>query len=109
MAYFSNSSEGMILDEQCANCVFGKDPCPIALVQMENNYEQKNNPRLRSAMNCLVNEKGLCQMKALVDKRLTNLDTFGDLGIEGNDFVKQELLKIQERVQARDFRELAKD
>lgn len=71
MAYFSNGTEGMILDEQCAHCPVGKHPeasCPIILVQSVYNYEQlkDGNEKLREAMNALVNEKGICQMRKVM-------------------------------------------
>lgn len=40
MAYFSNGSEGMVFDSQCERCKYGKHPCPIALVQIDANYDQ---------------------------------------------------------------------
>lgn len=48
-AYFSNGTEGMVLDELCARCHFGFDkdlnnrqdyPCPAWLLQITWNYEQ---------------------------------------------------------------------
>ncbi len=67
MAYFPNGSSGAILDEQCAECL-PEDPCPIAFVQIEYNYEQCNagQEKIRELMNILVNEKGECQMKKYV-------------------------------------------
>lgn len=57
MAYFSNSSSGEVLNEQCADCPLGYGwndpaqqelfdreavprPCPVALVQLTYNYKQ---------------------------------------------------------------------
>lgn len=57
MAYFSNSSEGEVLDAQCQDCPLGwgwndpdqqslfeverqPRPCPVALVQLTYNYDQ---------------------------------------------------------------------
>lgn len=82
MAYFSNSTEGMILEEQCAECPVANDaPCPILWVQITYNYEQIQNgerTKMSELMDCLVNEKGECQMKpiietGLVDKRQQDL------------------------------------
>jgi len=73
MAYFSNSSEGMILDEQCMECYLPDDaPCPILLVQGLYNYDQMKagNKKLREAMNILINDKGGCQMKPILDQHL---------------------------------------
>ena len=71
MAYFPNGSSGAILDEQCAECL-PEDPCPIAFVQIEYNYEQchAGQEKIRELMNILVNEKGECQMKKYVRPRL---------------------------------------
>jgi len=43
MAYFSNSSEGSCLDNECLNCILHDKPCPIFLVQATYNYEACNN------------------------------------------------------------------
>ena len=74
MAYFSNGTEGMILDDQCSECLHA-DPdvgCPISLLQMNFNYEQNKtgNEKLEEAMNYLINKDGVCQMKPLIDKHL---------------------------------------
>ncbi len=73
MAYFSNGSEGEVLDEQCVKCL-PYDPCPIALVQLEYNYTQcsAGQEKMRELMNCLVDEKGNCRMKRYVKPRLQN-------------------------------------
>jgi hypothetical protein len=83
MAYFSNSTEGEILDAQCADCPLGAGwndpdqkqlfdvieqkmrPCPVAFIQLDFNYDQlaKGQEKLRHAMNCLINEKGVCQVR----------------------------------------------
>lgn len=75
MAYFSNGSEGCALDAQCSDCRIPNDaPCPILWVQMTYNYDQldKGNEKLREAMNCLVNERGECQMKPIIDGQLVD-------------------------------------
>ena len=72
MAYFSNGTEGDILNQQCCDCPLPDDsPCPILLMQLTFNYKQIINgkPSLASeVMNTLVNKKGECQMKPLLDK-----------------------------------------
>lgn len=69
MAYFSNGSEGAILDNQCAECPLGEKPCPIALAQQLFNYKQidKNGERnvASEVLDTLINEHGICQMKPL--------------------------------------------
>lgn len=62
MAYFSNGSEGSCFDEQCMNCRYGEMPCPIAWVQMDNNYEACNNPVARKILDYLVKQDGSCAM-----------------------------------------------
>ena len=73
MAYFSNGSEGGILDEQCAECVLPDNcPCPVLWVQMDFNYKQLDKKGERTmvsdVLDCLINEKGECQMKIQLDK-----------------------------------------
>ena len=77
MAYFSNGSEGMIFDAECADCKYGEDPCPIAWVQMEYNYKACNNEVARDILNGLVKQdkdfKYLgCQMKNLIEEKEKN-------------------------------------
>lgn len=69
MAYFPNSSAGETLDQQCSDCKIPDDaPCPVLLAQMVYNYEQVGNPKLKDCLNTLIDEKGNCQMKPLIDK-----------------------------------------
>ncbi len=71
MAYFSNSTSGYVLDEQCGDCAFpGDAPCPVLWVQMTYNYDQIGNKMAEEIVNCLVNEKGVCQMKKCMDENL---------------------------------------
>jgi len=68
MAYFSNGTEGEVLDEQCGECRLPDDaPCPILFVQGMFNYKQIGRKQLKKAMNILVDKKGNCQMKPLID------------------------------------------
>jgi len=62
MAYFSNGTEGEVFYEQCMRCRYGEEPCPIALVQMEYNYEACNNPTARKILDSLVLQDGTCTM-----------------------------------------------
>jgi hypothetical protein len=72
MAYFSNGSEGMYLDDQCAECIHAREDalCPIAAVQLEFNYDQqkKGNGDLKKAMSFLINDDGDCQMLPFIDE-----------------------------------------
>lgn len=60
-----------MLDMQCLDCPIGRHgdaPCPILWMQLEYNYKQVNNPLAREIMNTLIDEKGNCQMKPVVEK-----------------------------------------
>ena len=71
MAYFSNGSEGMVIDDQCSRCIHADEEahCPIAYVQLEFNYDQqkKGNEDLKKAMSVLIDKDGKCNMKPLID------------------------------------------
>jgi hypothetical protein len=62
MAYFSNGSEGTVFDEQCSKCKYGNGPCPIALVQIDNNYDQfkDTSGTASKILNTLVDDSGKC-------------------------------------------------
>jgi hypothetical protein len=62
MAYFSNGTEGMAFDDQCARCKFGKHPCPIAFVQIDANYDQHKDVSgtARKILDHLVKDDGTC-------------------------------------------------
>ena len=83
MAYFSNGSEGGLLDEQCGDCLINAQSikhegmmvyCPVHYIQMTYNYKQiglrKRHKLLREVMNILVNEYGNCQMKVCIDANI---------------------------------------
>ena len=65
MAYFSNGSEGEILERQCDDCPLGGEgkACPVLGVHLFYNYDQIGNDDLRNAMNVLVDDKGVCQVR----------------------------------------------
>ena len=65
MAYFSNGSAGACFDRECMECKYGEDPCPIALAQMEYNYEAANNEVATKILGDLVSDEGKCSMKFL--------------------------------------------
>lgn len=77
MAYFSNGSEGMVFDAQCAKCKFGDKPCPIAAIQMIYNYDQLNDKTgtARKIMNELVKDDGTCTVYEMAKQ---------DFGIDQN-------------------------
>lgn len=64
MAYFSNGTEGMVFDGQCAMCKYGKHPCPIAWVQIDANYDQIKDTTgtATKILNHLVKDDGTCAM-----------------------------------------------
>jgi hypothetical protein len=64
MAYFSNGSEGMVFDDQCAKCKFGQRECPIALVQIMYNYDQlkDESETATKILDALVKDDGTCTM-----------------------------------------------
>ena len=62
MAYFSNGTEGMAFDDQCAKCKFGDLACPIALVQIHYNYGAVGNEVATQILNHLVKNDGTCMM-----------------------------------------------
>ncbi len=68
MAYFSNGTEGAILERQCKECQIDDDICPILAMQLEYNYAQCKNELAIKIMNTLVDEDGICQMFELVNK-----------------------------------------
>jgi len=69
MAYFSNGSEGEVLDDQCSDCIIPDDaPCPILLAQTHWNYDQCSNEKLQKCLEMLVDKNGQCKMKKVLDK-----------------------------------------
>ena len=73
MAYFSNGAEGEVFNNECAECLFSEDSCPIFVVQSQFNYEACNNKTARAILNVLVTQDADynyigCQMKVLIDK-----------------------------------------
>ena len=81
MAYFSNGNEGMAFENQCAKCKYGNEPCPIAWVQMDNNYEACNNEVARKILDSLVKDDGTCTVFELMksDLKITDLPLFPEL------------------------------
>jgi hypothetical protein len=74
MAYFSNSTEGDILQSQCDRCPLGDKPCPVMSVQLLFNYDQIGNAKLKEAMEQLVDKKGMCQLFPLLKENGTVAD-----------------------------------
>ena len=62
MAYFSNSTEGMVFDHQCSLCKYGEKNCPIFWVQFTYNYDACNNEVARKILDDLVSDNGSCAM-----------------------------------------------
>ena len=74
MAYFSNGTERMKFDEQCAKCKYGDRPCTIALVQFTYNYEACNNTVARMILNDLVKDNGECAMFKTFEKDFSKVN-----------------------------------
>lgn len=66
MAYFSNSTDGDVLEMQCEDCPLGDKPCPVKLVQLMHNYDQVGNDKLKAAMELLIDKDGICQLFPLI-------------------------------------------
>jgi hypothetical protein len=68
MAYFPNGTAGEILDSQCIDCLHEDEWswCPVYAVQQLFNYDQvdKGQEKLRQAINMLIDEKGICKVRA---------------------------------------------
>lgn len=60
MAYFSNGSEGECFEDQCGRCKYGQAPCPVALMQLEWNYDQVGNELAKKIMDNFVKTDGTC-------------------------------------------------
>ncbi len=68
MAYFSNSSEGECLSNQCDLCRYGEGPCPVYAVQLNYNYEACDNEVASQILNDLINDDGTCEMYKMFKK-----------------------------------------
>lgn len=75
MAYFSNASEGEVLDAQCWDCPLGGGCCPVHSIQMLYNYEQLKDgqEKLKEAMEILVDDKGVCQVRKKILENVTRV------------------------------------
>lgn len=73
MAYFSNSSDGEVLDMQCCRCPLGGGGCPVKGIQMLYNYDQLDDgqEKLREAMDMLVDDQGICQVREQLMENIT--------------------------------------
>lgn len=79
MAYFANGTEGEVFDNQCGQCRYGDQPCPIAWVQTTYNHDACNNETATDILNYLVKQDGSCKMFELdqdhfYDRRLRLFD-----------------------------------
>lgn len=70
MAQYSNGCEGIILDEQCSECIFGNISCPIALVQTIYNYDQVGNQTATEILEIIVSSENGCSMFELIKAKL---------------------------------------
>lgn len=60
MAYFSNGTEGIAFDLQCAKCKYGEKSCPVAAMQLLWNYDQVGNDLAEKIMDNFVQKDGTC-------------------------------------------------
>ena len=81
MAYFSNGSEAECFD--CANCKYGKAPCPIAAVQLNYNYDQHNDKSgtAKKILDTLVLQDGTCTFYEMAKADLFQDDNQLELGL----------------------------
>lgn len=93
MVYFPNGSAGEILDAQCAICPAFDHQCPVALVQCLHNYDQCNHPEFESAMNILINERGLCQLKPVIESLAGPEPTAPKTGQAGQTMTRDALIE----------------
>lgn len=75
MVYFSNNSDGEILDVQCADCPMGGGGCPVAQVQHLYNYDQLRDgqEKLQEAMSMLIDDKGTCRVRKKILENVTRV------------------------------------
>jgi hypothetical protein len=62
MAYFNNTTEGELFQEQCNKCKYGERNCPIAYVQLEYHADAVNNETATEILDALVKDDGTCTM-----------------------------------------------
>ena len=73
MAYFPNGTAGEFLENQCDECIHGLSNdvlCPVYSAQIFFNYDQvrPREKKLRTCLNMLINEEGLCQVKQVLEE-----------------------------------------
>jgi len=62
MAYFPNGISGDVFREQCMRCRYGDQPCPVAWVQINYNYDACNNEVASAILHDLIKQDGTCSM-----------------------------------------------
>ena len=77
MAYFSNSSEGGCLDEQCSRCKYGEECCPVFLCQIQGNYKQFDEPTVKELLGYLIADDGTCHVFELMKKDIEIKPPYG--------------------------------
>jgi hypothetical protein len=73
MAYFPNGSAGEGFDEQCSECPYGEEPCPVFCAQSIFNYDAVNNKVATDILNVLVKDNGTCMMFELIKDKKGNV------------------------------------
>lgn len=57
----------MVFDLQCSMCRYAEEPCPIAAVQAQYNYQAANNKTARAILDDLVADDGTCAMYTMME------------------------------------------
>ena len=70
MAYFPNGTTGEAFDEQCSICRGHNKPCPVAMAQLNYNYESVNNEVVTGILSMLVDDNGTCKLFEFFRKEL---------------------------------------
>lgn len=70
MAYFPNGTAGSVFDAQCDKCRGYDKPCPVAMAQLNFNYEAVNNEVASGILAMLVEDNGTCKVFELFRKEL---------------------------------------
>lgn len=65
---------------QCDDCPLGGSSCPVHGIHMIYNYDQVDDDqkKLREAMNMLVSEKGVCEVRKQILDNVTRTSTTTD-------------------------------
>jgi hypothetical protein len=74
VAVYSNSTDGMVLGDQCSKCIFGEKACPILQAQLEYNYSQHDSRVAKQILETIVSTQYSCEMMHRFEKELSVCD-----------------------------------